>query len=514
MPRRLALPLSVTAALVVGAAAVPAADAATFTVTSTADSGAGTLRRAINDANAAAGADRLAFAIAGAGVHTITPLTPLPVIAGKTDLDGLSQAGSAAPTAGAPAVLRIAIDGSNLQRAIDLGASDSRIRGLAVHSAQSDGIVIEGSRNVVSANHVGLDAGGSVPLGSWTSGIKVIGGGNNRIGGPAPAARNAIGANRTGIWLEGGNASVVEGNRIGTTADGLTGTNTAYGVGVEEDKAVIRDNLISGNYVGVEVYGDYALVDDNTIGTDLTGSVAVAGSGLGVNIEGGDDATVEDNLVSGNVFGGIQVESGVDEALRAVVQRNLVGLDAAGTAAIPNGAGFAQPGIAMYSPDALVQDNEVAWSDGPGIVVLDDRVALLRNALHDNDELGIDLDWDGLTPNDPGDADVGANLLQNTPVLAIPTGSKVPWTLDSTPSTKYLLEVFASTSCDPSGSGEATEYLASTTVATAANGQGAGTLKLLTAPAPGTVLTATVTELDAAGKPQRTSELSSCQVAP
>ena len=198
---------------------------------------------------------------------------------------------------------------------------------------------------------------------------------------------------------------------------------------------MIRDNLISGNYVGVEVYGDYALVDDNTIGTDLTGSVAVAGSGLGVNIEGGDDATVEDNLVSGNVFGGIQVESGVDEALRAVVQRNLVGLDAAGTAAIPNGAGFAQQGIAMYSPDALVQDNEVAWSDGPGIVVLDDRVALLRNALHDNDELGIDLDWDGLTPNDRGDADVGANLLQNTPVLAIPTGSKVPWTLDSTPST-------------------------------------------------------------------------------
>ncbi len=514
MPRRLALPLSVTAALVVGAVAVPAADAATFTVTSAADSGAGTLRRAINDANTAAGADRVAFAIAGAGVHTITPVTPLPVIAGRTDLDGLSQAGSAAPTAGAPAVLRIAIDGSNVQRAIDLGASDSRIRGLAVHSAQSDGIVVEGSRNLITANHVGLDAGGTVALGSWTSGIKVIGGGNNRIGGPAAAARNAIGANRTGIWLEGGNASVVEGNRIGTSADGLTGMGGAYGLGVEEDKAVIRDNLISDNYVGIEVYGRYALIDDNTIGTDLTGSVALAGSGLGVNIEGGDDAIVEDNLVSGNVFGGVQVEWGVDDALRAVVQRNVVGLDATGTAAIPNGAGFALPGISMTSPDALVQDNVVAHNEGEGIVVTSDRVALLRNALHDNGELGIDLGWDGLTPNDPGDADVGANQLQNTPVLGIPAGSDLPWTLDSTPTTKYLLEVFTSTSCDPSGSGEAEEHLVSTTVATAATGQGAGTVTLPTAPAPGTVLTATVTELDAAGKPQRTSELATCVVAP
>ena len=53
----------------------------TFTVTRTADSGAGSLRQAILDANARAGiADIIAFSIAGAGVHTIAPTSPLPTI--------------------------------------------------------------------------------------------------------------------------------------------------------------------------------------------------------------------------------------------------------------------------------------------------------------------------------------------------------------------------------------------------------------------------------------------------
>ena len=49
----------------------------TYTVTSNADSGAGTLRQAILDANANPGADTIAFNIVGSGVHTIAPATLL-----------------------------------------------------------------------------------------------------------------------------------------------------------------------------------------------------------------------------------------------------------------------------------------------------------------------------------------------------------------------------------------------------------------------------------------------------
>jgi hypothetical protein len=52
----------------------------TFPVTTTSDSGAGSLRQAILDANANVGADIISFNIPGSGVHTITPVTFLPLV--------------------------------------------------------------------------------------------------------------------------------------------------------------------------------------------------------------------------------------------------------------------------------------------------------------------------------------------------------------------------------------------------------------------------------------------------
>src|SRR3954463_7546989 len=72
----------------------------TFTVTTAADSGAGSLRQALLDANAAGDADTIQFSIPGAGVHTITPLTDLPLITGPVTIDGYTQPGSSANTNG------------------------------------------------------------------------------------------------------------------------------------------------------------------------------------------------------------------------------------------------------------------------------------------------------------------------------------------------------------------------------------------------------------------------------
>ena len=73
------------------------ANAAIFTVTNTNDSGAGSLRQAITDANAAGANDTIAFNIAGGGVKKIAPLTPLPTILGITNnaltIDGTTQPG-------------------------------------------------------------------------------------------------------------------------------------------------------------------------------------------------------------------------------------------------------------------------------------------------------------------------------------------------------------------------------------------------------------------------------------
>ena len=87
-----------------------------FTVTNTNDSGPGSLRQAIIDANGNPGNDSISFNIAGSGVHTIAITTPLPAITQPVLLDGYTQPGSSANTnpvgQGLNTVLQISIDGS------------------------------------------------------------------------------------------------------------------------------------------------------------------------------------------------------------------------------------------------------------------------------------------------------------------------------------------------------------------------------------------------------------------
>src|SRR5580765_1467198 len=88
------------------------AQAATFTVTNTNNSGAGSLRQAILDADANPGLDLVSFNIPGGGVHTISVTSGLPSITDPVTIDGYTQPGSSANTlvAGDNAVLLIEID--------------------------------------------------------------------------------------------------------------------------------------------------------------------------------------------------------------------------------------------------------------------------------------------------------------------------------------------------------------------------------------------------------------------
>src|SRR5512132_1754955 len=91
-----------------------AASAATFTVTNTADSGPGSLRQAILDANANPGLDTIAFNIPGAGVHTISPGSNFDSLTDPVLVDGYTQPGSSPNTdpVGTNAVLLIELDGA------------------------------------------------------------------------------------------------------------------------------------------------------------------------------------------------------------------------------------------------------------------------------------------------------------------------------------------------------------------------------------------------------------------
>src|SRR5574338_301090 len=107
-------------ALLLAAAALPLG-AATLTVTNTSDSGPGSLRQAIIDANANAGLDAIHFNIPGSdpncdagGVCTIAPASGLPVLTDAVTIDGHTQPGSAVNTSsvGTNAVLKVVLSGT------------------------------------------------------------------------------------------------------------------------------------------------------------------------------------------------------------------------------------------------------------------------------------------------------------------------------------------------------------------------------------------------------------------
>jgi hypothetical protein len=97
---------------------------ATYTVTNTNDSGAGSLRQAIIDANANAGADIIVFNIAGGGTQTINVASVLPTITDQVTIDGTTQTGYVAGS-----FVPIILDGNNLNaNGLTLGVGSSAAR--------------------------------------------------------------------------------------------------------------------------------------------------------------------------------------------------------------------------------------------------------------------------------------------------------------------------------------------------------------------------------------------------
>jgi hypothetical protein len=135
-------------------------------VTNTNDSGPGSLRQAILDANATPVTDTIAFSI-GSGVQTITPLSALPSISDPVIIDGTTQPGFA----GAPI---IELNGSGVNgNGLVIFTGNSTVRGMVINRFGDTGIQIkEGENNVVEGNYLGTDASGTAALGGMAGGCK------------------------------------------------------------------------------------------------------------------------------------------------------------------------------------------------------------------------------------------------------------------------------------------------------------------------------------------------------
>jgi hypothetical protein len=342
-------------------------------VTTTADSGPGSLRQAIIDTNAHPGVDFIDFKIPGSGVHTIKLASALPAITDTVTIDGYSQPGSMPNTLPAAdnAVIDVEIDGNGMNvnglvindvmncsisglSLVDFGSGGSLdVGGIAILGQSADG-------NAIGGNFLGVLPDGTTADAN-SDGIILAGDPvGNVIGGTDPADRNLISGNVNWGFILEGSGNTIAGNLIGLDATGVNALANGNG-GVIDEGAM--DNIIGGttaaarNYIAGNIDRGLKLTIDHTSdgvtsGPNASGNV-IEGNWIGLNIDGvsagGQSvAGIElrnvtsnslgvagaGNVISGNSGAGIEIVG--SGAVGNSVQGNLIGTDTTGNNAIPN----------------------------------------------------------------------------------------------------------------------------------------------------------------------------------
>lgn len=392
-----------------------------------------TLRAAIDQANRNPGADYIGFDVSYVnledGVGSIRdPLT----------LEG-RVGGTGAP---------VWLDGSADAEGLDVDSGNSVFRNLIINGAldpptpgsYSGNTAIsmsDNGSNRVEGCYLGIDRDGTTPRANF-SGVSIHDSSSNVVGGTDARARNVISGNRAhGLMISGDSTrNTVQGNYFGLTAAGTAAApNRVFGILLSD----YSDG--SGEYSPLP--SENAFLDNVISGTDKEDpEIDMLGwTGIGMALN----------------------------SISTVIRGNLIGLTADGTSPLPNAGG----GIwVIHGTQNVIEENLIAFNGGDGITVLTadlERPArgyarISRNSIHSNTGLGINLTplvpRDGVTPNDPADADTGPNDYQNFPELALNQDrDRVGITLRSRPNTRYRIELFSSGICDPSGHGEGQTYL-------------------------------------------------------
>jgi hypothetical protein len=568
----------------------------TFTVTTTDDSGPGSLRQAIIDANNNPGADTINFQI-GKNAQTIALTSSLPVITDAVTIDGTTQPGFM----GNP-IIEVTAPIFGERRGLIITAGNSTVRGLVLNRFSMAIRIETNGGNVVEGNFLGTDLTGTM---SKSNGLAIqIFTSNNRIGGTVAAARNIISGNDSrGIAItqdstRTGMGNIIQGNFFGTDVTGTTmvrnngrgievtfSTNTLIGGTTAGARNIMAGhfgeaivfsiagggNLVQGNFIGTDVNGNpveipvgiaYSnelgiggivgdnliggttpaarnlisgnrngirigttnaganLVQGNFIGTNVTGTARLGSrfdQDSGVNLNNARGVTVGGatagarNIISGHRIVGVAI--GPNSTENRIVG-NFIGTDVSGTAGIPNPNGIAFDNFLGVNGN-FIEGNTIAFNTGDGVFMPSGvRNSILANSIFANGDLGIDLGSPGVTPNDPGDPDTGANDLQNFPDLSSASTSAnntiVQGRLNSTRNSIFRLEFFSNTACDPSGFGEGESFIGSAVVTTDDSGNADFAFGFPVAVEAGRFITAMAT--DGFGN---TSEFSRCvQVQP
>lgn len=249
--------------------------------------------------------------------------------------------------------------------------------------------------NTIEQNYIGLYPDGSVKANQ--NGVAVLGE-NNLI------RNNVISGNQVGILIQS-SGQTIHGNRIGTNPAGTGATGNGQGIwllGSAHETQIGgtmpgQGNLISGNTdSGIHILSNNNDVFGNFIGTNYTGTEAIANY-TGIDIWGMGNAIGgmdegSGNLISGNDCGIALSGEG------NIIRRNLIGTSADGASALPNNTG-----IEVFNNQNAIGSgggNTISFNTEHGIIVYNAmRFSIRENTLAYNGGAGV---YSYYTPEDAG----------------------------------------------------------------------------------------------------------------
>lgn len=430
---------------------VISSQASTYVVTSTddidvCDTTTCTLRGAINQAMTNAGVDTINFNIPADAVNQnyiaggsgqdayfywlIQPLTELPEL-NEIILDG-TTAGSS--VSGNPTIV---IDGSMAGSGTNQDPMDgltllgrTTINGVAMIYWDEAGLRIKsGSNNSVSQSWFGLNIPYGLAAAPNLIGISYEANGSNTISGTLGSSGNVISGNtQYGIETKSGSSGLrVYGALIGTDPDGMIAVpNDSLGaliIGLNHRignvQIPLSGNVISGNISnGIQISGfpydtdSGHVIEGNIIGLNRLANAEIPNQ-VGIYVQRGQGFTIQNNVIAGNSWYGINVSS---EPKDILVTNNRIGINFSGQP-FSTGTGVKANGGAtdlVVGPGNVIAHGNIGVSVGQQST---GNVSVQRNQIHDNFRIGIDLEVDGVTANDVNDLDAGPNRLQNYPDL-------------------------------------------------------------------------------------------------
>ena len=408
-------------------------------VTTSADSGVGSLRWAIEQANTNPGPDVIHFNTSGL---IISPLTDLPpILANDTVIDaspnwsgswpagrpGITINGSS-DTSGNPTGLRIVgaqnvtIKGLEIENfsycvwlhnasntTIGEGASTNGGGRMLIHSCSGPAVhIFGGQENKVIGSYIGTSDNGNLPEPNGGEGISILDSERNAIGGEGLLEGNIIGASLYGIYIKGSKASwnTIDSNFIGVYDSTADIGNVNAGIYIGEGATY---NAVGGDCQHVENY----IQNNHGDGVILSGQGNYQNGVLGNNISNnqGNGIVVanhaQENGIRCNTIGSNN-ESGVlviqPDTSGNYIGENVIGFDPIYTnPSSPNG----KHGIGLYdgTNNNLVAGNYIGNNGWSGVAII--GITTSNNELYRN-HIGT-----GLSGEPMGNAFFGVDIIES-----------------------------------------------------------------------------------------------------